>query len=239
MLNEQLLKLRYFDKVSDEEEKALIAACSGSRRIAAREIFVHAKVPQTTSNLLVRGIVARHMTLEDGSRQIVAIHVPGDFVDLHSFLLNAVEHDIEALTPVTIALFPHERLSLITETHPHLTRLLWMGTLIDASIHREWVLNVGRRRARPRIAHLLCELQVRLSIVGQATSAGFALPLTQADIGDACGLTPVHVNRVLRSLREAGIATIKAGEVRIHDLARLKQDAEFDPYYLHVHAEAD
>ena len=193
-----------------------------------------AKQPQSHSHLLVKGFVARTMLLADGSRQIVAFHVPGDFIDLHSFLLTGVEHDLETLTPATLALFPHERLRRLAQNHAHLARLFWLMTLIDAAIHREWILNIGRRRAPARLAHLFCELRVRLEIVGHADRTSYALPLTQIDLSDATGLTPVHVNRVLRDLRNEGVVEFRSGEVRIHDLPRLEKLAEFDPYYLHV-----
>jgi CRP-like cAMP-binding protein len=233
-LTAHLLKLRCRDTVSDEEEDVLDAACSGIRTAAAREILVHERQAQTQSHLLLEGIIARQIILSDGRRQIVALHVPGDFVDLHSFLIQRLEHDVVALTPVRIALFPHPNLRRITETHPHLARLLWLSTLLDAALHREWVLSVGRRSAKERVAHLLCELHARLKVVEQTMGNCYSLPLSQIDIADACGLTPVHVNRVLRSLREARLAVFRAKKVEILDPEGLAAAADFDPFYLHL-----
>lgn len=230
----QFLKLRCRDAVSDDEEQALERACAGFREAKPKEVLVHERRPQTQSHLLLDGIVARQSTLSDGRRQIVALHVPGDFVDLHSFLVQSLEHDVVALTPVRIALFPHAGLRAITETHPHLARMLWLSTLLDAALHREWVLTVGRRTAKERVAHLLCELHARMKVVERTTGNSYQLPLSQTDIADACGLTNVHVNRVLRQLREAGLARFKTRTVEILDPDGLAAAAEFDPFYLHL-----
>ena len=187
---------------------------------------------ETSSRLLAKGYVARAKLVPDGGRQITAIHLPGDFVDLHSFLLKRLEHGVAALTPVRTALVPHAALKKITEDYPHLARMLWFSTLLDAAIHREMILSVGRRTAIARISHLLCELAVRLEIVGMAGGGAFKLPLTQADLADATGLTSVHVNRMLKKLRDDELLTFRNGEVTIHDWDGLQKVAEFSPSYL-------
>ena len=128
----------------------------------------------------------------------------------------------------------HDRLKALTEEFPHLTRLYWFMTNLDAAIHREWVLSLGRRSALARVAHLFCELQVKLGIVGLADESGYALGLTQADLAECLGLTPVHVNRTLRQLREGGLVEFRGGRVAIGDLAGLRRAAEFDPAYLYL-----
>ena len=178
--------------------------------------------------------VATDPVLADGQRQIMEVHVPGDFLDLHSFLLKRLEHNVGSLTPVRIALFPHDALRQITEDHPHLARLLWFSTLLDAAIHRERILSVGRRSAVARIAHLICELKLRLEVVGLSDGSRFALPLTQTDLADASGLTAVHVNRMLKRLRDDDLLTFRGGEVTIHDWDRLQRVAEFSADYLYL-----
>ncbi|MDB5723190.1 MAG: Crp/Fnr family transcriptional regulator [Alphaproteobacteria bacterium] len=227
-----VMKLRARDLVSDEEEALLRSVFDESRSTAACKTLVRAGVTLSHCTLLIDGMVCRYRDLADGQRQIMELHVPGDFLDLHSFLLKRLEHNVGTLTPVTYVQVPHDSIRAITEQNPHLTRLLWFSTLLDAAIHREKILSVGRRTALSRIAHLLCELHVRLGLVGLANDNCYKLPLTQTDLADATGLTSVHVNRMLKRLRDAGIATYRGGEVVIHDWGQLQKVAEFDPAYL-------
>jgi CRP-like cAMP-binding protein len=229
-----LLKLRSRDVVSAEEEEVLRAAIGSITEFRAGQVIVRAGTTLSQSTLLIDGLVARYKDLSDGQRQIMEIHVAGDFVDLHGFLLKRLEHHVGALSAVRVAFVPHDQLRRITEQEPHLSRLLWFSTLIDAAIQREKILSVGRRTALARVAHIICELEVRLDTLGLAAGGRFALPLTQLDLADATGLTSVHVNRMLRRLRDDGIMTFRGGEVAIHDLDGLQRVAEFDPAYLYL-----
>ncbi len=148
--------------------------------------------------------------------------------------MKQLDHNVGTLTPVRVALVPHDALRGITETHPHLGRMLWFSTLLDAAIHREKILSIGRRSALARIAHIFCELSVRLRLVGLADDKGYALPLTQADLADVTGLTSVHVNRMLKKLRDEKLLTFRGGMVTIDDWERLQRVAEFDATYLHL-----
>ncbi|HEX2762811.1 MAG TPA: Crp/Fnr family transcriptional regulator [Allosphingosinicella sp.] len=233
-VKELLMKLRVRDVVDDEEEAQLRDAVGEIRSHPAGKTIVAARTPLTHSTLLVEGLVARYKDLADGQRQIMELHVAGDFVDLHGFLLKQIDHHVGSMTPVKVALVPHDALRRITETHPHLTRMLWFSTLLDAAIHREKILSVGRRSAVSRVAHVLCELFVRLKLVGLARDDGYDLPLTQSDLADATGLTSVHVNRMLKKLRDDGLLTFRGGVVKIGDWERLVRVAEFDPIYLHL-----
>lgn len=234
VLRPLLLKLRARDLVTEDEEAILRDSIAQIRELPAGRVLVRAGVTLSESTLLFGGFVCRYKDLSDGQRQIMEIHVPGDFLDLHSFLLKRIDHNVAAMTPVRFALVPHDALRDITEHYPHLTRLLWFSTLIDAAIHREKILSIGRRSAVGRIAHILCELYVRLKLVGMADEFRYKLPLKQADLADATGLTSVHVNRMLRKLRNEEIITFRGGEVTIHDWDRLQQIAEFNPSYLHL-----
>jgi len=227
-------KLRARDTLSDEEEQVLRDAVSETRTFAAGQIIVPAGKQLTDSTLLTEGIIGRYKDLASGERQIQELHVAGDFVDLHGFLLKSLDHNVAAVSACTIALVPHVGLKHITEQHPHLARMLWFSTLLDASIQRETILSIGRRSALARISHLMCEFAVRLGVVGLADRKGFDLPMTQADLADATALTPVHVNRMLRQLRDQEILTFRSGRVTIHDWDRLVHEAEFDPDYLHL-----
>lgn len=229
-----LMKMRARDVVDADEEQVLREAISGVRELGAGRVIVRSGTTLSESTLLFEGFVCRYKDLAEGQRQIMEIHVAGDFLDLHGFLLKRIDHSVAAMTPVRYATVPHDHLRRITETHPHLTRVLWFSTLIDAAIHREKILSIGRRSAVARIAHIFCELCVRLELVGLATKAGYAFPVTQADLADATGLTSVHVNRMLRRLRDDRLITFRGGEVTIHDWDRLQQVAEFNPTYLHL-----
>jgi CRP-like cAMP-binding protein len=229
-----LLKLRSRDLISGEEEEVVRASVSDIREYPAGRTIVRSGATLSASTLLVEGIVCRYKDLADGQRQIMELHVAGDFVDLHGFLLKQLDHNVGTMTPVRVASFPHETLRAITETQPHLGRMLWFSTLLDAAIHREKILSIGRRSALARIAHIFCELLVRLRIVGLAHDNGYALPLTQADLADVTGLTSVHVNRMLKKLRDEKLLTFRGGTVTIEDWDRLQRVAEFDPTYLHM-----
>ncbi len=229
-----LLKLRARDLVTEDEERILRDSIAQIRELPPGRVLVRAGVTLSESTLLYEGFVCRYKDLSDGQRQIMEIHVPGDFLDLHSFLLKRIDHNVASMTPVRLALVPHDALRDITENYPHLTRLLWFSTLIDAAIHREKILSIGRRSAVGRIAHIMCELYARLKLVGLADDHRYKLPLKQADLADATGLTSVHVNRMLRKLRNEEILTFRGGEVTIHDWDRLQQIAEFNPTYLHL-----
>ena len=229
-----LLKLSRRDEISGREEEVLRAAVSEIHSFPTGRTIVRNGQELDRSMLLIHGMIARFKDLSDGQRQIMEIHVAGDFTDLHGFPLKRLDHDVGALTEVTIGFVPHAALTRITEEEPHLARILWMSTLMDAAIQRERILSIGRRAARSRIAHLLCELYVRLELIGLAADGAYELPLTQLDLGDATGLTSVHVNRMLRDLREDGLLTFRGGQVTIHDWEKLKRVAEFDPTYLHL-----
>jgi len=227
-----LLKLRSRDGLTQREAGVLRGAIDRTEDVGAGERLVTAGSPLKETILIVEGIVCRFKDLAEGQRQITDLHVAGDFVDLHGFLLKRLEHHVQTLTPARIVTFPHRALTDITEREPHLGRLLWLTTLIDAAMQRERLLSIGRRSALSRVAHLVCELRARLAVVDLVDQDSFRLPVTQLDIADVTGLTSVHVNRMLRQLRTRGLMTFRGGLVEIHDLAGLAQLAEFDPAYL-------
>ena len=238
MADPLLLKLEQRDRLSPEERQVLQRAVTRVREYGADEDIVREGDRPAASSLLLEGFAARYKVLSNGKRQITALHVTGDFVDLHSFLLHTMDHGIVALSPCRVAIVPHETLREITERYPHLGRLLLLNTLIDGATHREWLVAMGRRPAIAHTAHLLCELFTRLRVVGQTNDRSFNLPITQAEFGDALGLSTVHVNRVLQELRAKRLITWDDGLVTIHDWERLQHIAEFDPTYLNLQNEA-
>ncbi|MES1973685.1 MAG: Crp/Fnr family transcriptional regulator [Pseudomonadota bacterium] len=232
MFTRNFLQTHRVPKLSDSESASLEAAVIRTAEFRAKQIIVRQQVPLTQCTLLLEGFIERYKDTPEGRRQILAIHVPGDFVDLHSYPLKRLEHSVAALTPVKVALFPHAAIRALTEQSATLTELLWRSTLIDAAINREWIVSIGARSAAVRLAHLFCEMFLRLERVGMTEGTRFALPLTQIDLADATGLTPVHANRMLRQLREQGLVEFRQGQVEIRDWPALRGFAEFDPGYL-------
>ena len=218
--------------LDDADRAALEASFARLADYNARQIVVREQVPLSQCTLLLEGFVERFKDLPDGRRQILAIHIPGDFVDLHSYPLKKLEHSVAALTPIKVAIVPHNHVRALTERSATLTELLWRSTLVDAAINREWIVSVGARGATARLAHLFCEMKVRLARIGMADGDSFAFPVTQTDLADATGLTAVHTNRMLRQLREDGLAEFRAGTVTIRDWNALRRFAGFDPGYL-------
>jgi CRP-like cAMP-binding protein len=232
MLTGLFLKTHRTPTLGADDRAAFEAAFGPVRRYAARQTIVKQDVPLSQCTLLLDGIIQRFKDTEDGKRQILALHVPGDFVDLHSYPLKRLEHTVGTLTDVTVATVPHPTVRALTERSADLTELLWRSTLIDAAINREWLVSVGCRSGLTRVAHLFCEMFVRLDRIGHARGLTYDLPLTQMDVGDATGLTAVHSNRMLRALRQRGLMEFKGGRVTIHDWDALAEVAEFDPAYL-------
>jgi CRP-like cAMP-binding protein len=237
MTNPLILKLEQRDVLSDDEKKVLESAIARVRLVAADEDIVREGDRPTESNLLLDGFAARYKIFSNGRRQITAIHVPGDFVDLHSFLIKTMDHGVLALTPCRIATVAHTTLEKISDEYPHLTRLLWLNTLIDGAIHREWLTAMGRLSATAHMAHLICELFLRLKTVGRVEGNTMQLPITQAELGDTLGLSTVHVNRVLQELRKEGLIRWQGDALTILDWDRLKTVGEFTATYLNLQQE--
>ena len=234
MIEKHLMKLRARSDVSAAEESVLRALPGQTRTVMAKATLIHAGDQLSNSTLLLDGLMCRYKDLSDGQRQVTELHVAGDFVDLHSFTLKRLDHNIMALTQCTVALVPHDRLKQLTEDHPHLTRVYWFTTNLDAAIHREWELSLGRRTALARLAHLFCELHARLGLVGLADDDGYDLPITQIDLAECVGMTSVHVNRTLRELRGEQVVEFRYGRVQIKDLRKLQAIADFDPGFLYL-----
>lgn len=214
--------------------RRLKAACSEVIEVPAGTVLTRAGDPLDRSALLLDGLMVRNA--DDGVRepQMVALQVAGDFVDLHGLPLGRLDHDVVAVTPARLALFPHQALLRIAEGSAGDLRALWALTMIDASIHRHWTFRVGQLRALAGMANFMCEMHLRMELCGRSKDGRFALPLIQSQLGQACGLSGVHVNRTLRELREAGICVVRDGEVQILDRAEAARIGRFDPGYLYL-----
>ncbi|HMC91633.1 MAG TPA: Crp/Fnr family transcriptional regulator [Allosphingosinicella sp.] len=234
MIERHLMKLRARHAISAEEETAIRAAISEVRELPSDRTFVRAGDVLDYCTLLLDGLMCRYKDLRDGQRQITELNVAGDFADMHSYVLKRLDHNLMTLSPCHMAVLQHDKAKALFDAYPRLHDIYWFGTNLDAAIHREWTLSLGRRDARARTANLFCELRVRLGVVGMADERGYDLALTQTDLAECLGLTSVHVNRVLKELREAGIVEFRGGRVTIMDLAQLERAAEFDPTYLYM-----
>jgi CRP-like cAMP-binding protein len=226
-------------QISVAERELLEQNLSERILLPARRTVIRKGELLGVSTLLVTGFMGRYMDDRAGHRQLVALHLPGDFVDLHAYPLQRLDHDVVTITDCEIATIAHDDLTRITESAPHLGRMLWFSTLLDAAMHREWIFRLGRLAALGRMAHFLCETHVRMEAIGMTQGLEFRLPLTQTDLGETCGLTNVHVSRILSGLRRQQLADVRDGVVRLLDWNRLVRLGEFDPDYLYFEDRLD
>jgi CRP-like cAMP-binding protein len=229
-------KLRRLGRIDSEDEDSLLSLPHRVTHVAARDYLVREGTVPDECCLLIEGYASRSKVAMDGGRQIVSFHIAGDILDLQHLFLEQADHDVQAITDATIVWIPMAALRSLATQRPRIGIAFWRDALIDASIFREWVLNVGRRDAKTRIAHMLCEFIARSASVGLGTPQRMQLPFTQEEIADATGLTPVHVNRMLRELTDDGLITQKRGYLEIADWAGFRRVAGFDPTYLHAAA---
>lgn len=234
MITAHLKKLRLRTDISPEEEQVIRGLVAETRRVAADECLIRAGQELEFSILLMDGWLVRSMDLPNGERQVMEIHIAGDFADLHGFTLKRLDHDVVTVSECEIGLVPHERMMEISERHPRLARVYWLMTNIDAAITRVMALSLAQRSAMSRMAHLFCELQLRLEVVGKSRGDTFDFPLTQREMSECLGLTPVHVNRTLQELRRKGLVETADRQIAILDKRGLRSVAEFDPGYLHL-----
>lgn len=223
-----------------------IAALTAAEREAIRQVpMVVREVPPRTDLIregdrpdeccvVLEGFAIRYKLALGGDRRIIAFHVPGDIPDLQSLHLARMDHNFASLTAMRAGLIPHRALHELNVRHPRIAGALWRATLIDASIFREWIVNLGHRDALSRTAHFLCELHFRLAVVGRANGNGIELPLTQADLADALGMSAVHMNRTMQELRARGLIEDKGRTISCRDWRALRTLGEFDPDYIHI-----
>ncbi|NVF13636.1 Crp/Fnr family transcriptional regulator [Vreelandella maris] len=218
-----------------DEKRALQELPVQTQDVKANQVIVKMGDQPSQSCLLLEGFSCVYKLTLAGKRQIMALHIPGDMPDLQSLHLQVIDINIASISPCKLGYIQHHDLSLLFEHHPRLTAAFWHETLVDASIFREWLLNVGQREGYSRIAHIICELLLRLEAVGLVQNENtFDMPITQAELADATGMTPVHVNRVLQALRNDGLIIMNKKKVTIPDWQKLKEAGEFDSLYLHL-----
>ena len=227
--------LQAIDKVGPEEMELIANLPLRIEHVREnRDIVKEGDLTKHTC-LLLEGFLCRYKMMSSGQRQILSFHIPGDIPDLQSLHLEQMDHSLSALTPSTVAMISHDALRAATEGSPRFTHLLWRTTLIDAARFRQWIAMVGHRTAPQRVAHLFCELFVRMRAIGLVEGDEYFVPITQGEFAEALGLSTVHINRTLRELRAAGLVEVKGQNYRVLNWKGLREAGDFDPAYLHLH----
>ncbi|GEO15990.1 Crp/Fnr family transcriptional regulator [Microvirga aerophila] len=228
-------KLETLADLSDEEKHALRGLPMTVKAFGADQDIVREGDCPMECCLVLTGMLFRYLVLDDGRRQIMGFYIPGDIPDLQSLHITIMDHSVGTLVPTTVAFIPHQSLNDVNARYPTVANALWRDTIVDAAMFRLSMVGLGRKSAHERIAHLLCELLVRFKAVGLADDERTcAFPITQGELGDALGLTTVHVNRVLRDLKRDGLVTLRGRSLHVDDWERLRELAKFDPTYLHL-----
>nr|WP_233150833.1 Crp/Fnr family transcriptional regulator [Sphingomonas sp. BT553] len=233
MTNRFITKLNGFVDLTADEVSALREATAFPRRFDARQDLIREGDTPGPVFVVLDGWVCRYKILPAGTRQIIAFLLPGDACDLHMGMFPEMDHSIQALTPARVAVIPQADMNGMMEKHRGIARAMYMAQLVDEATLRAWIVSMGRRSSAERVAHLVCELYLRAQGSGLATGSEFALPLSQIVLADTLGMTPVHINRVLKELRLAGTMKLARGSLTIIDPIRLVQIAGFDENYLH------
>lgn len=229
-----LTRLDRIVEFNDEDSSHISGLPMTLRNFAAEREIVAEGAILNKCCMVVDGFLYRHKSGDGAQRQIVSFHVPGDIPDLYSLHINPMDHSISTLGPAVVAFIPHQPFREMLAKSPRLTDIFWRETLVDASLFREWVVNIGTRDALARIAHLICELEMRLKVVGLAPDHTFSFPGSQTHIADACGISPIHANRMIQELRSRRLIEWEGKTIRILDWNRLVEIADFDPAYLHL-----
>ena len=228
-------KLAYCTELAAADEQAILALPHTIKKIERNGYIAREREKTSHSCLLISGFAIRHKIVVGGARQIVAVHMTGDLVDLQNSFLGVADHSVQMLTDSEVAFIPREAVKQLAFDRPNVGMAMWFDTLVDGSIFREWIANVGRRDARTRLAHLLCEFSLRLKVAGLGKETDYELPMTQEQLADTTGLTPVHVNRTIKVLEDEKLITRKTSRsITIGDWRKLAEAGDFDSNYLHL-----
>ncbi|WP_346898170.1 Crp/Fnr family transcriptional regulator [uncultured Roseibium sp.] len=230
---ENFLRGRLRHALTNEELEVLESLVESTEYVSEQRTILHRGDVVDYSTILIEGFALRTIRDHSGKRHVVGVQVSGDFADLHAFALKRLDHNLVTVGGATLGYVPHERLKNVLEEMPHLTRILWFSTLLDAAIHREWIWKLEQLNTEGCLAHLILEIWYRLDFVGLAEPSGFNFPLTQIDLADACGATAVHMNRTIRKMRSSGLMDINRGRVTLLDIPGLQELAKYDPTYLY------
>jgi CRP-like cAMP-binding protein len=234
-LHPMLRKLSYWGNLDAADETALLGLAYRPKKIARHGYVVREREKTTHSCVILSGFAMRHKIVANGARQILAVHMKGDFVDIQNSFLGIADHSVQVLADAEVAFIPHQLVQQIAFARPNVGLAMWSDSLVDASVFREWLANVGRRDAYTRIAHFLCEFSLRLKVAGLGEATDYELPMTQEQIADCVGLTSVHVNRTLKKLEIDKLITRRNSRaVTVGDWNKLADAGDFDSTYLHL-----
>jgi CRP-like cAMP-binding protein len=233
MSNAFVRHLSGYGPLGNDEISLLAGACTNVRELPANFHLIREGDEPDPVFVILEGWACGYKMLPDGGRQIMSFMLPGDFCDIHIAVLEAIDHNIMTLTKARVASLPRAQMETLVRARPALTQAFWWSQLVDQSILRAWIVSMGRRKSLERVAHLICELYIRMRNIGLTDNHECDIPLTQLVLADALGLTPVHINRVLKVLKTAKVMELKRGSLKIIDSAKLAEIAGFDGNYLH------
>lgn len=236
LLQPLVRKLAYWSRFELADERAVLNLPYRMKRVERHGYIVRERERATQSCLILSGFAVRHKIVAEGARQILAVQMKGDMVDLQNSFLGVADHSVQMITEGEVAFIPREEIKKLAFAYPNVGMAMWFDTLVDGSIFREWIANVGRRDAYTRLAHLLCEFSLRLKVAGLGDATNYELPMTQEQLADCTGLTSVHVNRTLKALAAQGLIERRnSRSVTIGDWKKLARAGDFDSNYLHLH----
>jgi CRP-like cAMP-binding protein len=234
-LEPMVRKLEYWGRFSADDRAAILALPHTVKLLEQHSYVVREYDRAESCCILLSGYAVRHKIVAGGHRQILAVHMKGEIVDLQNSMLGHADHSVQMITSGKAAFIPRQEIVRAAFERPAVGQAMWTDSLVDASIHREWIANVGRRDARTRVAHLLCEFSLRLKVAGLGEQTDYELPMTQDQLADATGLTPVHVNRTLKGLEMDGLIERRTPRViGIGDWRKLAYAGDFNSGYLHL-----
>lgn len=227
-------RLRSIATLTAEDVEIVTALPMVIRSYEADRDIVRQGDRPSQSCLILEGTLATFKITGPGRRQIMSFHIPGDVPDLHSLHIDVLDSGIGTLTRSTLGFIQHDVLRDLCRRLPHIGDALWRMTLIDGAILREWIVNIGQRDAGTRLAHLLCEMFLRLQVVGLTVETSCEWPITQQELADATGISVVHVNRCLQELRSERLLILAQRRLTVLDWPALQRVGDFDSTYLHL-----
>jgi CRP-like cAMP-binding protein len=227
-----LQRLLIRSALTPEEQEAILALHGDKQRFAAHKDIVSPGETVQSACLVSRGLVGRYDQMLDGRRQVTSYYIPGDMCDLHSVVVPTASWSITAVSQVRVILIPHRQLRALCVSYPAIALAFWRDGTVDASVFAKWVGNLGRKSAKARVSHIMCEMSMRMQAAGLGTRTSFEFPATQEQLAEASGLTSVHVNRTLQEIRGESLLTFSKGRVEVNDWDALANVAEFDGAYL-------